>query len=150
MAGSINKVILIGKLGGDPETRGTQAGERVVSFSLATSESWRDRESGERRERTEWHHIAIFNKQLAEVAFSYLRRGSKVYLEGQLRTRHWEDHHGQPRSTTEVVLSEYRGKLVMLDSRQDNIGAPVSTFDLALGRVPRTNIPHCFSAREWP
>src|SRR5437764_15380844 len=119
MAGSINKVILIGKLGCDPEIRGTQAGDLVVSFSLATWESWRDRASGERRERTEWHHIAIFNKQLAEVALSYLRKGSKVYVEGQLRTRLWEEHEGRRRSTTELVLSEYRGKLVMLDTSRD-------------------------------
>src|SRR5207249_1945852 len=118
MAGSINKVILIGYLGCDTEIRGTQAGETVVSFSLATSESWRDRASGERRERTEWHHIAIFNKQLAEVAEKYLRNGSKVYIEGQLRTRQWQDQEGQQRSTTEIVLSEYRGKLVMLDRRE--------------------------------
>src|SRR5437588_9736773 len=102
MAGSINKVILIGKLGCDPEIRGTQAGETVVSFSLATSESWRDRASGERHERTEWHHIAIFNKQLIEVAVRYLRKGSKVYVEGQLRTRHLDDQEGQQRSTIEV------------------------------------------------
>ena len=123
MAGSINKVILIGKLGCNPEMRGTQTGEAVVSFSLATSESWRDRASGERRERTEWHHIAIFNQQLADVAFRYLRKGSKIYVEGQLRTRHLEDHEARQRSTTEVVLSEYRGKLVMLDGR-DGPDAP--------------------------
>jgi single-strand DNA-binding protein len=117
---SINKVILIGNLGSDPEIRGTQTGEIVVSFSLATSESWRDREGGERRERTEWHHIAIFNKQIAKVAELYLRKGSKVYVTGQLRTRRWQDHEGQQRSTTEIVLSGYRGKLVMLDSRRDD------------------------------
>jgi single-strand DNA-binding protein len=120
MAGSINKVILIGYLGCDPEMRGTQAGESVVSFGLATSESWRDRASGERRERTEWHHVAIFNKQLAKVAFWYLHKGSKVYVEGQLRTRQRQDQEGQQRSTTEIVLSEYRGNLVMLDSRRDD------------------------------
>jgi single-strand DNA-binding protein len=117
MAGSINKVILIGNLGSHPEIRATQARELVVSFSLMTSESWHDRTSGERRERTEWHHIAIFNKQLAEIAERYLRKGSKVYVEGQLRTRQLHDQEGQQRSTTEIVLSEYRGKLVMLDSR---------------------------------
>jgi single-strand DNA-binding protein len=130
MAGSINKVILIGKLWGDPETGGTQAGERVVSFSLATSESWRDRVSGERRERTELHHIAIFNKQLAEVAERYLQKGSNVYVEGQLRTRQRQDQAGQQRSTTEIVLSEYRGKLVMLDSRRDDAGLRGHELDL--------------------
>src|SRR5436190_8944080 len=119
MAGSINKVILIGKLGCDPESRGTGTGATVVSFSLATSESWRDRASGERRERTEWHHIAIFNKQLAGLAWRYLRKGSKVYVEGQLRTRQLQDQDGQQRSTTEIVLSEYRGKLVMLNAGRD-------------------------------
>ena len=118
MAGSINKVILIGYLGCDPEIRGTQAGETVVSFSLATSESWRDRASGERRERTEWHHIAIFNQRLAQVAFSYLREGSKVYVEGQLHIRQLQDQDGQQRRMTEIVVSEYRGKLVMLDRRE--------------------------------
>ena len=115
MAGSINKVILIGKLGCDPEMRGTQTGESVILFSLATLESWRDRATGEHRERTEWHHIAIFNKQLAGVAWRYLRRGSKVYVEGQLHTRQFQDQDGQQRRMTEIVLSEYRGKLVMLD-----------------------------------
>jgi single-strand DNA-binding protein len=117
MTGSINKVILIGNLGCDPESRGTQTGETVVSFRLATSESWRDRTSGEWRERTEWHHIAIFNKQLAGVAERYLRKGATVYVEGQLHTRQLQDQDGQQRSTTEIVLSEYRGKLVMLDGR---------------------------------
>ena len=119
MAGSINKVILIGKLGCDPEMRGTKTGESVVSFSLATSESWRDRTSGEQRDRTEWHRIAIFNKQLAGLAWRYLRKGSKVYVEGQLRTRQLQDQDGQQRSTTEIVLSEYRGKLVMLNAGRD-------------------------------
>ena len=119
MAGSINKVILIGKLGCDPEMRGTQTGESVVSFSLATSESWRDRTGGEQRERTEWHHIAIFNKQLAGVAWRYLRQGSKVYVEGQLHTRQLQDQDGQQRRMAEIVLSEYRGKLVMLNTGGD-------------------------------
>src|SRR5262249_7581732 len=124
MAGSINKVILIGKLGCDPEIRGTQKGEGVVSFTLATSESWRDRATGERRQRTEWHHIAIFNKQLVEVAEKYLRKGSNVYVEGQLRTRQLEDHEGRQRSTTEIVLSEYRGELKMLGDQRDDTSAP--------------------------
>jgi single-strand DNA-binding protein len=119
MAGNINKVILIGKLGRDPEMRSAQEGECVVSFSLATSESWSDRTSGERRERTEWHHIAIFNDRLADIAFRYLRKGSKVYVEGQQRTRQWQDQRAPQRSTTEIVLSQYRGQLVMLDSLGD-------------------------------
>ena len=134
MAGSINKVILIGKLGGDPEIGGTQAGERVVSFSLATSENWRDRTNGERRERTEWHHIAIFNEQLAEVADRYLRKGSKVYVEGQLRTRQLQA--GQQRSTTEIVLSEYRGKLVMLDGRREGAVQPILQAGLSTEKTP--------------
>jgi single-strand DNA-binding protein len=123
MAGNINKVILIGNLGHDPEIRGTQAGERVVSFDLATSESWRDRTSGERREHTEWHRIVIFDEHLAEVAERYLREGSKVYIEGRLQTRQRQDQQGQQRTTTEVVLSQYRGKLVMLDRPRDDAGA---------------------------
>jgi len=119
MAGNINLVILIGNLASDPEMRATVAGESVVSFSLATSESWRDRTNGERRERTEWHHIAIFNQQLAEFAFQYLRKGSKVYVEGMLQTRQWEDHTGQPRRMLEIVLSRHRGELVLLDSRRN-------------------------------
>jgi single-strand DNA-binding protein len=130
MAGNINKVILIGNLGCDPEIRATQAGERVVSFSLATSESWRDRTSGERRERAEWHHIAIFNERLGEVAERYLRKGSKVYVEGQLRTRQSQGQVGEQRSTTEIVVSEYRGKLVMLDSRRDDAGLRGHELDL--------------------
>lgn len=126
MPGCINKVILIGNVDGDPKfVRATRSVERVALFDVATSESWRDRATGERRERSELHHIVVFNEQIAEVAFLYLRSGSKVYLEGQLRTRQWEDHHGQPRSTTEVVLSQYRGKLVMLDGR-DGPDAPFS------------------------
>jgi single-strand DNA-binding protein len=119
MVGNINKVILIGNLGCDPEMRATQADERVVSFSLATSESWRDRANGERREHTEWHHVAIFNQRLADFAFSYLRKGSKVYVEGMLQTRQWEDHEGQPRRMVEIVLSRHRGELVLLDGRRD-------------------------------
>ncbi len=123
MAGNINKVILIGNLGHDPEMRATQAGGVVISFNLVTSESWHDRTSGERRERAEWHHITIFSEQLAEVAFRYLRKGSKVYIEGQLRTRQWKDQEGPQRSATEIVLSQHRGKLVMLDGRRDDASA---------------------------
>ena len=119
MAGSVNKVILVGNLGRDPEIRTTQSGDRLAQFSLATSESWRDRNSGERRERTEWHRVVIFNSNLADVAERYLRKGSKVYIEGSLQTRKWQDQSGQERYTTEVVLSRFRGELQMLDRAGD-------------------------------
>jgi single-strand DNA-binding protein len=115
MAGSVNKVILVGNLGADPEIRSTQDGTRVANLRVATSENWRDRVSGERRERTEWHRVVIFNERLAEIAEKYLRKGSKVYLEGQLQTRKWTDNSGQDRFTTEVVLQRFRGELTMLD-----------------------------------
>ncbi|MBO89105.1 MAG: single-stranded DNA-binding protein [Rickettsiales bacterium] len=117
MAGSVNKVILIGNIGQDPEVRSMQNGGKVCSFSLATSERWKDRNSGEQKERTEWHRIAIFAGGLVDIAERFLRKGSKVYLEGELQTRKWQDQSGQDRYTTEVVLSQYRGQLVMLDSR---------------------------------
>jgi len=117
MAGSVNKVILVGNLGRDPEIRSTQDGTKVANLSVATSETWRDRNSGERRERTEWHRVVIFNDRLADVAEKYLRKGSKVYLEGQLQTRKWTDKDGQDRYTTEVVLQRFRGELTMLDTR---------------------------------
>ncbi len=117
MAGSVNKVILVGNLGRDPEIRSTQDGLRIGTLSLATSESWRDRNSGERRERTEWHRVVIFNENLVEIAEKYLRKGAKIYLEGQIQTRKWTDQSGQERYTTEVVLNRYRGELTMLDSR---------------------------------
>ncbi len=117
MAGSVNKVILVGNLGRDPEVRHTQDGSPIVTLSVATSENWRDRTSGERRERTEWHRVVIFNDRLGEVAQKFLRKGSKVYLEGQLQTRKWQDQSGQERYTTEVVLGKFRGELTMLDTR---------------------------------
>ena len=116
MAGSVNKVILIGNLGRDPEVRSTQDGRRVANFTLATSESWRDRTSGERKERTEWHRVVIFNERLTEIAEKYLRKGSKVYLEGALQTRKWADQQGQERYTTEIVLNTFAGQLTMLDT----------------------------------
>jgi len=118
MAGSVNKVILIGNLGRDPEIRRTPAGDPVASLSIATSESWRDKATGERKERTEWHRVVIFNKDLAKVAESYLRKGSKVYLEGQLQTRKWTDQAGAERYATEVVLQAFRGQLTLLDSAE--------------------------------
>jgi len=117
MAGSVNKVILVGNLGRDPEIRSTQDGTRVANLSLATSESWRDKNTGERREKTEWHRVVIFNDRLVDVAEKYLRKGSKIYLEGQLQTRKWTDQSGQEKYTTEVVLQRFRGELTMLDSR---------------------------------
>ncbi|MCW5750286.1 MAG: single-stranded DNA-binding protein [Alphaproteobacteria bacterium] len=122
MAGSVNKVILIGNLGRDPEIRSTQDGTQLANLSVATSETWRDRQSGERRERTEWHRVVIFNENLVKVAQQYLRKGSKVYLEGTLQTRKWTDKDGQERYTTEVVLPRFRGELTMLDGRGDGGG----------------------------
>lgn len=122
MAGSVNKVILIGNLGRDPEVRTFQNGGKVCNLRIATSETWKDRNSGERRERTEWHSVAIFSEPLARVAEQYLRKGSKVYLEGQLETRKWQDQSGQDRYSTEVVLRPYTSTLTMLDGRGDNSG----------------------------
>ena len=117
MAGSVNKVIIVGNLGRDPEVRNFPNGGKVVNLRIATSETWRDRNSGERKERTEWHSVAIFNENLAKIAEQYLRKGSKVYIEGQLETRKWQDQSGQDRYTTEVVLRQYRGELTLLDGR---------------------------------
>lgn len=117
MAGSVNKVILVGNLGADPEVRRLSSGDPVVNLSVATSETWRDKQSGERRERTEWHRVVIFNDQLAKVAEQFLKKGMKVYIEGQLQTRSWEDQSGQKRYSTEIVLQRFRGELQMLDSR---------------------------------
>jgi single-strand DNA-binding protein len=117
MAGSVNKVILIGNLGRDPEVRNAQDGTKIVNLSLATSESWRDKATGERRDRTEWHRVVIFNERLADVAQQYLRKGMKIYLEGQLQTRKWTDKDGQEKYTTEVVISRFKGDFQILDSR---------------------------------
>ncbi|MAE90132.1 MAG: single-stranded DNA-binding protein [Pelagibaca sp.] len=122
MAGSVNKVILVGNLGADPETRTFQNGGKGCNLRIATSENWKDRNTGERRERTEWHSVAIFSEPLARIAEQYLRKGSKVYLEGQLETRKWQDQSGQDRYSTEVVLRPYRGELTLLDSRQGGGG----------------------------
>ncbi|MFT5440691.1 MAG: single-strand DNA-binding protein [Alphaproteobacteria bacterium] len=122
MAGSVNKVILVGNLGKDPEVRTMQDGNPVVNLSLATSEQWRDKNSGERREKTEWHRVVIFNERLAEVAQKFLRKGSKIYIEGQLQTRKWTDQSGVEKYSTEVVLQRFRGELTMLDSRGEGGG----------------------------
>jgi single-strand DNA-binding protein len=117
MAGSVNKVILVGNLGKDPEVRHTQDGRPIVNLSVATSENWRDKQTGERKERTEWHRVVIFNENLAKVAEQYLKKGAKVYLEGQLQTRKYTDKDGAEKYSTEVVLQQYRGELTMLDAR---------------------------------
>jgi single-strand DNA-binding protein len=117
MAGSVNKVVLIGNLGRDPEVRRLTSGDPVVNLSIATSESWRDKASGERKEKTEWHRVVIFNENLAKVAEQYLKKGSKVYLEGQLQTRKYTDKDGTEKYSTEIVLQKFRGELVMLDGR---------------------------------
>ena len=122
MAGSVNKVILIGNLGADPEVRSFQNGGQVCNLRIATSETWRDRNSGERQERTQWHTVAIYSEPLVKVAQNYLRKGSKVYIEGQLETRKWQDQNGQDRYSTEVALRPYRSELTMLDSRSDRDG----------------------------
>jgi single-strand DNA-binding protein len=119
MAGSVNKVILMGNLGRDPEIRQTQSGQKIAQLSIATSERWRDRTSGEAQERTEWHRVVIYNENLAEVAEKYLKKGRPVYVEGQLQTRKWTDQGGQERYTTEVVLGKFRGELVLLGGRDD-------------------------------
>ncbi len=117
MAGSVNKVILVGNLGRDPEVRHSPEGGKIVTLSVATSESWKDKATGERRDRTEWHRVVVFNDKLAEVSEKYLKKGSKVYLEGQLQTRKWTDQQGQEKYTTEVILGRFRGELTMLDTR---------------------------------
>ena len=122
MAGSVNKVILVGNLGRDPEVRRMTSGEPVVNLSLATSESWRDKASGERKEKTEWHRVVIFNENLAKVAEQYLRKGSKIYIEGQLQTRKYTDKDGVEKYSTEIVLQRFRGELVMLDTRGEGGG----------------------------
>lgn len=122
MAGSVNKVILVGNLGRDPEIRSTQDGTKIANLSIATSESWKDKMSGERRDKTEWHRVVIFNDRLVDVAEKFLRKGAKVYLEGQLQTRKWTDQSGQEKFSTEVVLQRYRGELTMLDGRSEGGG----------------------------
>jgi single-strand DNA-binding protein len=124
MAGSVNKVILVGNLGRDPEVRYTQDGSKIVHLAIATSERWRDRTSGDNRERTEWHRVVIFNERLGEVAEKYLAKGRSVYLEGQLQTRKWQDQSGQERYTTEVVLQRFRGELVLLGGRDEGASVP--------------------------
>lgn len=130
MAGSINKVILVGNLGADPRVSNTQNGTKIVNLNVATSDRWKDKLSGEWKERTEWHRVVIFNPQLADTAERYLHKGSKVYIEGQLQTRKWEDQNGQERYTTEIVLQNFSGNLMMLDSRSGEGSAPSGADDV--------------------
>ncbi len=130
MAGSVNKVILVGNLGADPEVRTMQSGDKMVNLSIATSESWKDKATGERREKTEWHRVVIFNKGLVTVCENYLKKGAKVYIEGQVETRKWQDQAtGQDKYTTEIVLRPFRGELTMLDSRNSGGGGDQSFND---------------------
>ena len=129
MAGSVNKVILVGNLGRDPEVRSFPNGGKVVNLRVATSERWRDKGTGENKERTEWHSVAIFNENLGRIAEQYLRKGSKVYLEGQHETRKWQDQSGQDRYSTEVVLRQFRGELTLLDGRGEGAGAAGGDYD---------------------
>jgi single-strand DNA-binding protein len=128
MAGSVNKVILVGNLGKDPEIRSFQNGGRVASFSIATSESWKDKSSGERKDKTEWHKVSVLNDKLVEVVERYLKKGAKVYIEGQLETRKWQNKEGQDQYTTEVVLRPFRGELTMLDGKSSGGGGGGSSF----------------------
>jgi single-strand DNA-binding protein len=133
MAGSVNKVILVGNLGRDPEIRSTQDGMRIANLNLATSESWRDKMSGERKEKTEWHRIVIFNERLTELAEKYLRKGSKVYVEGALQTRKWTDNAGVEKYSTEIVLTRFKGELTMLDGARGGAGAGDPGYDETYG-----------------
>lgn len=135
MAGSVNKVILVGNLGRDPEVRPTQDGKKIVNLSIATSEKWKDRNSGEQRERTEWHRVVIFDENLAGIAERYLSKGSSVYLEGQLQTRKWTDQSGQEKYTTEVVLQKFKGSLTLLGGGQQGGGSSSGNYG---GSAPST------------
>ena len=147
MAGSVNKVILVGNLGRDPEVRYAQDGTKIVTFSMATSENWKDKNTGERREKTEWHRVVLFNDRLGDVAEKYLHKGSKVYIEGALQTRKWTGNDGVEKYTTEVVLQRYRGELTMLDSRNAGSGEYAAgesgggTEDEAPAAAPETGGP---------
>src|SRR5579871_736422 len=144
MAGSVNKVILVGNVGRDPEIRSTQDGLRIANLSLATSESWRDKNTGERKEKTEWHRVAVFNERLVDVIEKYVKKGAKLYIEGALQTRKWTDNSGQERYTTEVVLQRFRGELTMLDGRSGS-GASEGGFGSDMSEdeapAPRMSAP---------
>lgn len=145
MAGSINKVILVGNLVADPETRTTQDGSKIVNFRMATSDTWNDRASGERRERAEYHRIVLFNDRLGETAEKYLRKGSKVYIEGSLQTRKYTDNSGQERYTTEVVLQKFKGELTMLDTRAESEGRSAAPRS----QDPRYNVGREQTSVSW-
>jgi single-strand DNA-binding protein len=154
MAGSVNKVILVGNLGKDPEVRSTQDGSKIVNLTLATSETWNDRASGERKERTEWHRVVIFNDRTADVAERFLKKGAKIYVEGSLQTRKWTDQQGQERYTTEVVIGRFNGQLTMLDTRSGgadaggyNGGAETGTTPAGGGYAPRERAAPSGAAR---
>jgi single-strand DNA-binding protein len=155
MAGSVNKVILVGNLGRDPEIRSTSDGQRIANFTLATSENWRDRVSGERKERTEWHRVVVFNDRLSEIVEKYLKKGAKVYVEGQLQTRKWQDNSGQERYTTEIVLTRFKGELTMLDGAGGRGGAgagPSEGYEEGYGggysETPRAANPSAAAGRS--
>ena len=145
MAGSVNKVILVGNMGKDPEVRSTQDGSKIVNLTLATSDTWNDRASGERKEKTEWHRVVIFNDRVADVAERFLKKGAKIYVEGSLQTRKWTDQQGQERYTTEVVIGRFNGQLTMLDGRSGGgEGAGYSGSDSGSaggGNAPRERSP---------
>jgi single-strand DNA-binding protein len=138
MSGSVNKVILVGNLGADPEVRRLNSGEQVVNIRLATSETWRDKSTGERKERTEWHRVVIFNEQIGKIVEQYCKKGSKVYLEGQLQTRKWTDQSGVEKYSTEIVLQRYRGELTLLDSRNGG-GESIEREDRGSASFGRTS-----------
>lgn len=158
MAGSMNKVILVGNTGRDPEVRYSQDGAKIVNLSIATSESWKDKTTGERRDKTEWHRVVIFNERLADVAEQYVRKGAKLAVEGQLQTRKWTDQSGQDRYTTEIVISRFRGELTLLDSRASNSNENndvQSTFNATtntapLGSTATNNVSGNMPAMEMP
>ncbi len=145
MAGSVNKVILVGNLGKDPEIRSMQDGTKIANFTLATSETWNDRASGERKEKTEWHRVAVFNERIADVVEKYVKKGAKVYVEGSLQTRKWTDQQGQERYTTEVVIGRFNGQLTMLDTRSGggdgSYGAEAGMTPGGGGYTPRERAP---------
>ena len=141
MAGSVNKVILIGNLGRDPEIRFTQDGTKIVNFSLATSDRWKDKQTGEQKEKTEWHRIVIFNEHIADIAEKYLKKGSKVYVEGQLQTRKWTGNDGNERYTTEVALQRFRGELTMLDPRGGGGPSESAAETAGTGEPPQWDRP---------
>jgi single-strand DNA-binding protein len=137
MAGSVNKVILVGNLGRDPEIRSTQSGKEIANFSIATSENWKDKSTGERKEKTEWHRIVVFNEGLVSVIKNYVKKGSKVYIEGALQTRKWTDKDGKERETTEVVLQGFNGNLTMLDAKRD--GGASESYGSSYTNAPASN-----------